>query len=110
MNVQHVQHAQTGAKNTVPRNNEAETTGRSLGSNLQTKTDGIDCASVAVDGQEAQSYGNRLATVTAQLAARGFSLYPLHDETLLVTRWNMTRVLPSIGAAESFLRMVGGQP
>ncbi len=58
--------------------------------------------------QAPRSYGKRLADVTTRLAAAGFSLYPLHDETLLVTRWNMTRTLPSIEAAERFLHMVGG--
>lgn len=54
------------------------------------------------------SYAKRLNDVTAKLALLGFSLYPLHDETLLVTRWNMSRALPSVEAAERFLRQVGG--
>jgi hypothetical protein len=57
--------------------------------------------------QAPRSDAKRLSDVTAKLAILGFSLYPLHDETLLLTRWNMSRTLPSIEAAEQFLRQVG---
>ncbi len=67
-----------------------------------------DCAGVRADGQAHRSYTKRLADVTAKLALRGFSLYPLHDESLLVAQWGMSKVLPSIEAAERFSRIVGG--
>jgi len=94
---------------TAPMKSEAETTiAASLGSRDQKQSDSSHGSDRRGTGQAPLGYTKRLANVTAQLAVKGFSLYPLTDETLLVTRWNMSRVLPSIEAAERFYRMVGG--
>ena len=68
-----------------------------------------DCVGKCVGEQAPErSYAKRLADITARLALKGFSLYPLHNDELLVTQWGMSKTLPSIEAAERFLRMVGG--
>lgn len=41
-------------------------------------------------------------------AERGWGLYPLADESLLVSAWGMSRVLPDLHAAQRLLRMIGG--
>ena len=58
--------------------------------------------------QAPRSPAKRLADVTAMLAIRGFSLELQPDRTLLLSRWNMSRTLPSIEPAEQFLGQVGG--
>ena len=96
------------ARATMPNNGEAETTGRSLGSWDQTESDKANRSDELVAEQEPRSSVKRLADVTAKLAMHGYSLYPLTDGTLLVTRWNLSKTLPSVNAAERFLQMVGG--
>lgn len=43
-----------------------------------------------------------------RFAEVGFSLYPLTGDSLIATRWGMTRVLHGAGSARAFLAMVGG--
>lgn len=56
----------------------------------------------------AEGYRKRLTTVQAKLALAGFQLYELSDETLLLTRWGMTRTFPGLNAAEAFARHACG--
>jgi len=44
----------------------------------------------------------RLATVTAALALVGIELRPALDGTFVAVRWNLTRALPTLDAAEAF--------
>ena len=48
-----------------------------------------------------------LATVTAQLAMRGFELHRMGDGSFLVTRWNLSRPLADLNAARRFAESVG---
>jgi hypothetical protein len=65
-----------------------------------------DAASLEIDLP--RSYAKRLANVTARLALQGCELYQLSDGTLLATRVNMTRPLPTIAAAERFVALMEG--
>lgn len=49
-----------------------------------------------------------LATLTAQLAIRGYALHQLADGSLMVSRWNLSRSMADLSAARAFLRQVGG--
>lgn len=90
----------------TPKNSETETTfAPSLGPGDQTKSDSSHRSG---ETPHDQGYGKRLASVTAKLAMLGFELHPLTGEQLLVGRWNMSRTLASVEAAERFLVMVGG--
>lgn len=48
-----------------------------------------------------------LETLRAKLALRGYELHELADGSLMVSRWNLSRPLSSIEAAEAFARQVG---
>lgn len=99
----------SAAEMRTPGMGEAETTfAASLGSRDQTETDTTNRTQGLAFEQAPRSYAKRLLDVTAKLALQGFSLYSLHDDKLLVTRWNMSRTLLSIEAAECFHRQVGG--
>jgi hypothetical protein len=51
---------------------------------------------------------NRLTQVQERFAARGFQLFPLTGEALIVSRWGMTKQLHDLGHAERFLDQIGG--
>ena len=98
--------------NSLTRNEEAQT-GQGQGFQEQSKSNTVDSGAERTREQvigptAPRSHTKRLADVTAKLAIQGFSLYPLHDDSLLVTQWGMSKVLPSVEAAERFLAMVGG--
>lgn len=95
----------TAARSAAPKNDETETTGRSLGSWDQTESDRTNRSD---ETESPQPYTKRLASITAKLAIAGFELYPLTGRQLVLARWNMFRVLPSIEAAERFLVQIGG--
>jgi hypothetical protein len=48
---------------------------------------------------------NRLQRRFSEL---GFGLYPLTGDSLIATRWGMSKVLHGAGSARAFLAMVGG--
>lgn len=50
----------------------------------------------------------QFADLERKLVQLGFKLHPLHDDTLLVERWGISRVLADLAAAERFLSQVGG--
>jgi hypothetical protein len=43
----------------------------------------------------------------ALLAIAGYELYELADSTYLVSRWNLTRVLPDLHAVHQFAKQAG---
>ena len=56
-------------------------------------------------GQE--TYPARLARLSSEFMARGFRLYPLDADKLIVTRWSMQRVLHDLDDAETMLKQIG---
>jgi hypothetical protein len=54
-----------------------------------------------------ESYPARLLRLSAEFGARGFALHPLDGEKLIVTKWNMTRVLADLDDAERMLAQIG---
>lgn len=93
--------------------NDEALAGQGQGFQEQSKSNAVDsdaerARDQAIGAIAPRSHTKRLADVTAKLAIQGFSLYPLHDDSLLVTQWGMSKVLPSVEAAERFLAMVGG--
>ena len=93
---------------TSPSNGEGSTVRPASPLNTN-QTSSLNCAGACVGEQgQPESYPKRLATLQAKFALAGFSLYPLTGDELLCTRWAMHRTLPSIEAAEAFLRQVGG--
>ena len=52
--------------------------------------------------------GKARATIAARFAMRGYSLHQLADDTLLVTRWNLSRPCVDLHAARRFLAQVEG--
>ncbi len=97
--------------NLHPRNDEAPT-GRGQGFREQSHFNGPDSDAQRAGDQASdsapRSYAKRLADVTAKLALQGCALYELSDGTLLATRVNMTRPLPTIVAAERFVALMEG--
>lgn len=43
-----------------------------------------------------------------RFAEVGFGLYPLTGDSLIATRWGMTKVLYGVGSARAFLAQIGG--
>lgn len=59
--------------------------------------------------EAAEKTGNsvkRLATLKAQFALRGFAVHEARDG-FLVSRWNLTKHLPTLDDLERFARVVG---
>lgn len=48
-----------------------------------------------------------LATLKAQFALRGHSVYELADGGFLVTRWGLSRACPDLHALGQFARQIG---
>lgn len=51
--------------------------------------------------------GKHLATLTAQLALRGFSVYEVVGGGYFVGHWSMTRYCAQLADLEAFARVVG---
>lgn len=51
--------------------------------------------------------GKHLATLTAQLALRGFSVYEVVGGGYFVGHWSMTRYCPQLADLDAFARQVG---
>ena len=98
--MEHITHALARAFNVAPTNDEARITATTVPGpkNQQTHTDS------ASNNAERKA----LATLTAQFAIRGYALHQLADGSLMVSRWNLSRALTGISAAQTFLAQVGG--
>jgi len=59
------------------------------------------------DGDGAQTAAKRFETLRAVLALRGFELREVRTGGWLIVRWNMTRHVTDLDAAEAFARTVG---
>ena len=57
-------------------------------------------------GARPASDAKRLATLTAQLALRGFAVHQAADGYVVV-RWNLTKRVVDLNAMERFARVVG---
>lgn len=49
----------------------------------------------------------RLATVTAQLALKGYQTYPVTMGGFFVAKWNLTKFCPALEDLEAFASQVG---
>ena len=79
--------------------NEAQTGGAAVGFEGMAQAVSDHCAP---DDASAKAK----ATLTAQLALRGFCLSELSDGSFLVHRWNLSRPLADLRAAAVFARQV----
>ena len=52
----------------------------------------------------------RTASLVARAALAGWELHRLSDQTFVVRRWGVFRLLDSVAAAERFIDCVEGQP
>ena len=94
--------------NTNPGHDEGPTA-RTVAPLEQHENSHLNCAGTCVGEQAPQaSQAKRLSSLQAKFCLAGWSLYPLASDDLLVTKWGMHRTLPSLEAAEAFLRQVGG--
>lgn len=50
---------------------------------------------------------NRLATLKAQLALRGFAIHDVSTGGYFVAKWNLTKFCPALADLESFAAQVG---
>jgi len=55
----------------------------------------------------AEKTGNRIATLKAQLALKGFAVHDVSTGGYFVSRWNMAKFCPAIVDLESFAAQVG---
>ena len=97
--MKHITSALARAFNVAPPNDEAHGTPHAAGpKDQQTQT------------HSASNDAGRktLATLTAQLAIRGYALHQLADGSLMVSRWNLSRPLAGLSADQAFLTQVGG--
>lgn len=56
---------------------------------------------------DAPAESKRLATVTAQLALKGFQVHKVTTGGFFVARWNLTRYCHALEDLEAFARQVG---
>lgn len=76
---------------------------------VQTEISSRNSEPLQAELQASDELGIREFNELQQRFARlGFGLYPLADNTLLATRWGMSRVLRGHGSARAFLVQVGG--
>ena len=50
------------------------------------------------------------ANIRAALALKGYMLLKMHDGTLLIERWGLSRTVDSLTQAAQFLAQIGGRP
>ena len=51
--------------------------------------------------------GKRLATLTAQLALKGFQVHQVTSGGFFVARWNLTKYCPALADLQAFAEQVG---
>lgn len=95
--MEHITQALARAFNSVPTNDEAQSTPHAPGPFDQQAHLNFDSA-----------LQKRQATFTAKLALAGYSLLELSDKTFLVSRWDRSRHLADLQAVAAFLRQIGG--
>lgn len=79
------------------------------GASTNQSTDSQIIGAESVDGNPDDADHNLLSALTARLASRhGISLVALADGSLLATRWNLTRPLADLRAAQIFARQIAG--
>ena len=66
-------------------------------------------APVCLSDESARLAEGRRATLTAELAFRGYELRRTAEGTFIVHRWGLTQVLDSLDAVAGFARQVGVQ-
>lgn len=93
--------------NVTPKCDEARRQPGSIGAIRAALTDRD--SQPANDGPQASDElgAREFRDLQRRFEAAGFALHPLHDESLLVCRWGLSRTLVGIGAARRFLSMVG---
>jgi hypothetical protein len=69
----------------------------------QNKTDSGDFAATVADRQEKTQ-----ATVFAEAALRGVSVYPLADGTFIASRWGWIKPCADLSAVQRLVRQLGG--
>ena len=70
----------------------------------QNKTDSGDFAATVADRQ-----AKTQATVFAEAALRGVSVYPLADGSFIASRWGLTKPCPDLHAVLSLVRQLTGE-
>lgn len=63
-------------------------------------------AQIVAPAEKTGNTAKRLATLTAQFALRGFAVHEVRDG-FLVSRWNLTKHVPTLDDLERFGRVVG---
>jgi hypothetical protein len=71
------------------------------------ETDATDCAGQSRQVQDQSRTDKSRATLAAQLALRGYSLFELSDGSFVVSRWNCIKPLADLRAVRSFAQQVG---
>ena len=98
--MEHISAALARAFNIAPPNDEAPNSPQVQGPDFSQHTQ--------PDSRTADGNCKAFATLSAQLALRGYSLHELSDETFFITRWNLSRHVADLQAVARFARQIGG--
>ncbi len=97
-------HVRTLDERADPVATKSEALSTCSGQGLSTRTEITDTKIVDDLHGECKAH----ATLTAQLAMRGYCLSALSDGSFLIHRWNLSKPIADLRAAAAFLRQITG--
>ena len=86
---------------------DVQTPGGNPASTEHKTADTAYCAGQARQAQDLSQTDKTRATLTALLALKGYRLHELTGGSILASKWNCTKHLPSLYAVQAFARQVG---